>query len=77
MKKSLFILIALTAGIFTGGFLIVHSSDQPAEKPACKEAAIECCDKKNTTPSKDGMIWETFSREFLSYMAIPIDFQVK
>jgi hypothetical protein len=41
-----------------------------SQKDACTESMEECCKNKNDKDQSGEMIWETFSRQFISTSAI-------
>jgi len=58
-----FVVLALIA---ITGLLMLRSSS--VKQPACKGSLEECCQKKREAPAENKLIWDTFSRQFISFI---------
>jgi hypothetical protein len=64
MRKEFILRFSILAAIVLAAFLILHSST--LHQPATNESMDECCQKKCTPADDNSLIWETFSRQFIS-----------
>jgi len=71
MQKKYLLRVALAALLITGSFIILSSSNTSGKKPKCRETMEECCKNKDENPPPGEMIWESFSRQFISSIEIP------
>ena len=69
MQKKYLLRVALAVLLITGSLIILSSSNKSGKKPDCKESMEECCKNKENPPPGE-MIWESFSRQFISSIEI-------
>jgi hypothetical protein len=62
--------IVLAVIVITALFILRSSSIKP--QPASKDLKEECCRKKCKVTEDNNIIWETFSRQFISVSALPL-----
>jgi hypothetical protein len=65
MKRGIIIRFAVMAAIALTGLLLLRSSSTKPQPPS-KESMDECCRKKCKAAEDNNMLWETFSRQFIS-----------
>ena len=57
--------------LITGSYLVLWSATKVhPQKETCTESMDDCCKKKNEKDGSGEMIWESFSRQFISTSAI-------
>ncbi|HKC34770.1 MAG TPA: hypothetical protein VKB95_01870 [Chitinophagaceae bacterium] len=57
--------------LIAGSYLVLWSATKThSQKESCSESMEECCKKKNDKDGSGEMIWETFSRQFISTSVI-------
>jgi hypothetical protein len=67
MQRKYLLRAALILLLITGSYLVLWSTTRAqSQKDACSESMDECCKSKNDRDQSDEMIWETFSRQFIS-----------
>ena len=71
MQKKYLLRLTLAALLITASFIALSSSKKSGKKPNCKESIEECCKNKDENPPPGEMIWESFSRQFISSLQIP------
>ncbi|TMI92952.1 MAG: hypothetical protein E6H08_11230 [Bacteroidetes bacterium] len=58
---------ALILLLIAGSYLVLWSTTRTqSQKNGCSESMEECCKNKNDNDKSGEMIWETFSRQFIS-----------
>ena len=62
--------IVLAVVVITTLFILRSSSVKP--QPASKDLKEQCCRKKCKATEDNNMIWETFSRQFISVSLLPL-----
>lgn len=70
MQKKYLLRVALAILLITGSFIILSSSKKSGKKQNCTEDMEECCKNKEKNESPGEMIWESFSRQFISSIQI-------
>ena len=70
MQKKYLLRVALAILLITGSFIILSTSNKSSKKQNCREAMEECCKNKDKNESPGEMIWENFSRQFISSIQI-------
>ena len=61
LRASLILLLVV------GSYLVLWSTTRAhSQKEACSESMEECCKNKDDNDKSGEMIWETFSRQFIS-----------
>ena len=70
MQKKYLLRVALAALLITGSFIILSSSNKSGKKQNCREALEECRKIKDENAPPGEMIWESFSRQFISSIQI-------
>jgi hypothetical protein len=72
MQRKYLLRAALILLLIAGSYLVLWSATKNrSSKETCTESMEDCCKKKTDKESSGEMIWETFSRQFIS---APIDF---
>jgi len=67
MQRKYLLRAALILLLIAGSYLMLWSSTRTrSQKETCTESMEECCKKKSDKESSGEMIWETFSRQFIS-----------
>jgi len=67
MQHKYLLRAALILLLIAGSYLVLWSASKtPATKESCTESMEECCKKKTDKDASNEMIWETFSRQFIS-----------
>jgi len=67
MQRQSLIRASLILLLIAGSYLVLWSaSGSHSQKDACSESMEECCKKKTDKEGSGEMIWETFSRQFIS-----------
>jgi hypothetical protein len=67
MQHKYLLRAALILLLIAGSYLVLWSATKNhTSKEACTESMEECCKKKTDKESSGEMIWETFSRQFIS-----------
>jgi len=67
MQRKYLIRASLILLLITGSYLVLWSTTRThSQKEACSESMEECCKKKSDKEGSGEMIWETFSRQFIS-----------
>jgi hypothetical protein len=67
MQHKYLLRAALILLLTAGSYLALWSATKNhASKETCTESMEECCKKKTDKESSGEMIWETFSRQFIS-----------
>jgi len=67
MQRKYLLRAALILLLMAGSYLVLWSATKNhAAKETCTESMEECCKKKTDKESSGDMIWETFSRQFIS-----------
>jgi hypothetical protein len=64
MGRGLVLRFSILAAIALAAFLILRSST--GHQSVSNESMDECCQKKSTPADDNNLIWETFSRQFIS-----------
>ena len=71
MQLKYLLRAALILLLIAGSYLVLWSATKThSQKAACSESMEECCKKKNDKDGSGEMIWETFSRQFISTSVI-------
>ncbi|HMK17884.1 MAG TPA: hypothetical protein VK492_06795 [Chitinophagaceae bacterium] len=71
MQKKYLLRAALILLLITGSYLVLWSTTKtPSQKDACSESMEECYKNKDENDKSGEMIWETFSRQFISTSVI-------
>jgi hypothetical protein len=71
MQRKYLLRAALILLLIAGSYLVLWSTTKThSQKDACTESMEECCKNKNDKDQSGEMIWETFSRQFISTSAI-------
>jgi hypothetical protein len=68
MKKTIIIIIALSAVFIITSFLAVRTTENTVEMPDCDKVNTECCLEKKPDSHPANKIWQNFSREFISLL---------
>jgi hypothetical protein len=67
MQRKYLLRASLILLLITGSYLVLWSTTRThAQKQPCSESMDECCKKKSDNDGSGEMIWETFSRQFIS-----------
>ena len=67
MQKKYLLRAALILLLIAGSYLVLWSTTKThSQKDACTESMEECCKNKDENDKSGEMIWETFSRQFIS-----------
>jgi len=72
MRREIIIRFAILASVAFTAFLILYSSSLKA-RPTPGKINEQCCQQKCSVPD-DNMIWENFSRQFISIEPLPVPF---
>jgi hypothetical protein len=72
MRREIIIRFAILASVALTAFLILRSSSLNVQ-PAPGKTNEPCCQQK-CSPPENNMIWENFSRQFISIEASPVSF---
>jgi hypothetical protein len=71
MQKKYLLRAALILLLIAGSYLVLWSTTRTlSQKDACSESMEECCKNKDDNDKSGEMIWETFSRQFISTSVI-------
>ena len=71
MQKKYLLRAALILLLIAGSYLVLWSKTRThSQKEVCTESMEECCKKKTDKDGSGEMIWETFSRQFISTSVI-------
>jgi hypothetical protein len=71
MQRKYLIRALLVILLIAGSYLVLWSASRThSQKAACSESMEECCKNKNDKDGSGEMIWETFSRQFISVSVI-------
>jgi len=71
MQRKYLIRALLIVLLIAGSYLVLWSASRThSQKEACSESMEECCKNKNDKDGSGEMIWETFSRQFISVSVI-------
>ena len=71
MQRKYLIRALLVILLIAGSYLVLWSASRThSQKEACSESMEECCKNKNDKDGSGEMIWETFSRQFISVSVI-------
>ncbi len=71
MQRKYLLRAALILLLIAGSYLVLWSATRnDTPKTTCTESMNECCKKTNNKDASDELIWETFSRQFISIQAI-------
>jgi hypothetical protein len=71
MQKKYLLRAALILLLIAGSYLVLWSTTKTqSQKSTCSESMEECCKNKNDNDKSGEMIWETFSRQFISTSVI-------
>jgi hypothetical protein len=70
MQKKYLLRIALATLLITGSVIILSSSKKAGKQQNCKESTEGCCKNKDESAPSEEMIWESFSRQFISSIEI-------
>ena len=62
--------VVLAVVVLTTLFILRSSSVKP--QPASKDLKEECCSKKCKVIEDNNMLWETFPRQFISVLTLPV-----
>jgi hypothetical protein len=67
MQRKYLLRAALILLLIAGSYLVLWSATKtPTPQQTCTESMDECCKKKVDKDGSGEMIWETFSRQFIS-----------
>ena len=67
MQRQSLLRASLILLLIAGSYLVLWSASKThSQKDACSESMEECCKKKTDKEGSGEMIWETFSRQFIS-----------
>ena len=67
MQKKYLLRAALILLLIAGSYLVLWSSTKNrSQKETCTESMEECSKKKSDKEPSGEVIWETFSRQFIS-----------
>lgn len=67
MQRKYLLRAALILLLIAGSYLVLWSATKTkTSKETCTENMEECCKKQNDKESSGEVIWETFSRQFIS-----------
>jgi hypothetical protein len=67
MQRKSLLRAALILLLIAGSYLVLWSATKThSQKETCSESMEECCKKKDDKAGSGEMIWETFSRQFIS-----------
>jgi len=67
MQRKYLLRASLILLLIAGSYLVLWSTTSThSQKEACSESMEECCKKKTDKDGSGEMIWETFSRQFIS-----------
>jgi hypothetical protein len=67
MQRKYLLRASLILLLIAGSYLVLWSaSGTDSQKEVCTESMEECCKKKADKDGSGEMIWETFSRQFIS-----------
>jgi hypothetical protein len=71
MQSKYLLRAALILLLITGSYLVLWSATKThPQKATCTESMEECCKNKNDKDGSGEMIWETFSRQFISISVV-------
>ncbi|HEU5168034.1 MAG TPA: hypothetical protein VFU29_20965 [Chitinophagaceae bacterium] len=71
MQRKYLLRAFLILLLITGSYLVLWSATRThSQKNACSESMEECCKKKADKDDAGEMIWESFSRQFISTSVI-------
>jgi hypothetical protein len=71
MQKKYLLRAALILLLIAGSYLVLWSTTRAhSQKDACSESMEDCCKTKDDNDKSGEMIWETFSRQFISTSVI-------
>ena len=71
MQKKYLLRAALILLLIAGSYLVLWSTTRTnSQKEVCSESMEECSKKKTDKDGSGEMIWETFSRQFISTSVI-------
>jgi len=67
MQRKYLLRAALILLLIVGSYLVLWSTTRThSQKDTCSESMEECCKNKDENDKSGEMIWETFSRQFIS-----------
>ena len=67
MQYKYLLRAALILLLIAGSYLVLWSAtNSRTSKENCTESMEECCQKKSDKDGSGDMIWDTFSRQFIS-----------
>ncbi|HWN87762.1 MAG TPA: hypothetical protein VNM35_01810 [Chitinophagaceae bacterium] len=67
MQRKYLLRASLILLLIAGSYLVLWSASRThSQKEACSESMEECCKKKAEKDGSGEIIWETFSRQFIS-----------
>ena len=67
MQYKYLLRAALILLLIAGSYLVLWSAtNSRTSKETCTESMEECCQKKSDKDGSGDMIWDTFSRQFIS-----------
>jgi hypothetical protein len=71
MQRKYLLRASMIFLLIAGSYLVLWSTTRThSQKEACSESMEECCKKKTDKDGSGEMIWETFSRQFISTSAV-------
>ena len=71
MQRKYLLRAALILLLMAGSYLVLWSATRTnSKKETCTESMDECSKKKNEKDGSGEMIWESFSRQFISTSVI-------
>jgi len=71
MQRKYLLRAALILLLITGSYLVLWSATRThSQKQTCSESMEERCKNKNDKDGSGEMIWEAFSRQFISTSVI-------
>ena len=67
MQHKYLLRAALILLLIAGSYLVLYSATKTrSQNEPCTESMEECCKKQDDKESSGEVIWETFSRKFIS-----------
>jgi hypothetical protein len=71
MQRKYLLRASLILLLIAGSYLVLWSATRThSQKEACSEGMEECCKNKADKDGSGEMIWDTFSRQFISTSVI-------
>lgn len=67
MQRKYLLRAAMILLLIAGSYMVLWSATRThSQKETCTESMEECCKNKTDKDGSGEMIWETFSRQFIS-----------